>query len=968
MPYRLLLLAGVLLLVALVWAFPWQRGAVEAPAAAEADPAQLLQAGDFAGAESAALQRLVTQPHDSDLRLIAAEAASRLAEFERALDQYEAIDDADPNAAVARVATGEIQRSRGELSAAIAAFERAVRLSPEIPVARDRLGLLLRIVGRPRAAQPHLVALIETGAWRPEHLCWLASSAHVLNVDDLLNGCRAASPADAAPLEGLAALGLARGQATESLALLEEARDLDRQSATLAAQQGLALLQTDAADWTSWQRGLPTDAALQPDIWYVHGVLADRAGDVSAAQTCWARALQLDNDHLPALHGLARSLVAAGETDQAAPLARRAELLARVDSVTSNINPQRPSLAACQSLAELMSSLDRAVEAEGWRLLAVSQGADPATLLEQPTAPEQRAAAQAVVAGLCTGDPRWPDLAAYGLPGGLQRPAPALADAESRFRFEDVAADVGLDFRYFESPDESTEGRRMFEWTGGGVAALDFDQDGWPDLYFTQGTRLPIGSAGDEFQDQLFRNRRGMAFDNVTNGSCLSEPNFSQGVSAGDFDNDGFPDLYVANIGGNRLFRNNGDGTFVEVPLPEPESGATWTTSCAMADVNGDGWPDLYDVNYVWGPGIESLICRTDAGPRACSPLAFTGRPDRLLLNSADGTFVDVSTDSGIALPAGRGLGIVAANFDDDPALELFIANDMVANNLFDNEAEPGENPRFVDRALTAGLAFGADGAPQACMGVAVADFNGDGRSDLLVTNFANEPNACYVSQGGGLFKDEAATRGLSRPSLPLLGFGTQPLDADHDGDLDIVVTNGDLDDFSHENRALRMPSQLFENRDGTFLLQHAGTPDDYFARENVSRGRGLATLDWNRDGRPDFAVSNLDDPAALVTNRTTSEGGWIGLRLVGRTGARDAIGAQVAVRAADNEQVRTVAAGDGYQSSNGRMILIGGLAGPADITIRWPVGATGTWTSLAPGRAYILVEDAARPLPIESD
>jgi len=545
------------------------------------------------------------------------------------------------------------------------------------------------------------------------------------------------------------------------------------------------------------------------------------------------------------------------------------------------------------------------------------------------------------------------------------RAAPSTAEPKSPVRFE--TADAGIDFRDFNSPDPATPGARMFEFTGGGVGAFDYDADGRPDLHFTQGCRWPPDPDQREHLDRLFRNL-GDRFIDVTDSANLVEPGFSQGPACGDFDGDGFADLYVANIGPNRLFRNNGDGTFTDVTAPSGLSAGpladAWTASAAVADFNRDGLPDLFDVTYVEGDDVYDRICDHDGVPRVCSPTVFHGQPDRLLLNRGDGTFTDVSTIAGIDAPDGTGLGILVADFDDSGRLSVFVANDERPNHFYGNETPtPGDLPSFRECAVETGLAFDRNGHALACMGVAAGDADADGRLDLFVTNYVDEFNTLYRRRPDGTFEDDTRPAGLAEPSLKMLGFGTQFLDADLDGHEDLVVANGHIDDFTHAGYAYRMRPQFFHNLGGRFTEVPADATGPYFSRELL--GRGLARLDWNGDGRDDFAVSHLDDPAALLTNVSEPAGKSASFCLVATRSARDAIGTIVTVRAAGRSVVKQLTAGDGYAASNERKLIfgLGDADGVDSVAVRWPSGATETFSASADGTEWLIVEGRDRTL-----
>jgi len=379
--------------------------------------------------------------------------------------------------------------------------------------------------------------------------------------------------------------------------------------------------------------------------------------------------------------------------------------------------------------------------------------------------------------------------------------APDIAMTHTSIRFRDVANDVGIDFAYDNGQSKVPGERHFFDFTGGGVAVLDMDVDGYPDLLFTQGGSPPSLGATDASQtrgsdkaDHLYRNLRGTQYSEFASLANLVDSGYSQGCTAGDINLDGFPDLYVANIGTNQLSVNNGDGTFSSVNLPfEPK----WTTSCAIADLTGDGIPDIYDVNHVTPSGVHQKMCRDGELTWPCDLSQMHAEQDLLLSGNGFGGFEDVSQSMGIEQDDGIGLGIAIADFDQSGALEIFVANDARANFLFCQQAPGGP---FRQEAVMRGTALSAKGRAQACMGVAVGDANQDGQQDLFVTNFFADYNTLYRQESPGFFHDTSAEAGLLPASYRFLGFGTQFLDADLDGDLDLVVTNGDVADFSAQN------------------------------------------------------------------------------------------------------------------------------------------------------------------------
>ena len=494
---------------------------------------------------------------------------------------------------------------------------------------------------------------------------------------------------------------------------------------------------------------------------------------------------------------------------------------------------------------------------------------------------------------------------------------------------------------------------------------LDYDADGLPDLYLTQGCAWPPNTESTDYRDRLFRNLGDGGYRDVTDEAGLGDGWFSQGVAIGDLDNDGYPDIYVANIGRNRLYHNNGDGTFQDVTDYADLSGQQWTTSCLIADLDGDGSPDLYDVNYLKGDDLFDRLCLVEGRQRACVPGVFSAERDRIHLSQREGRFRELSGRSADCLdPPRAGMGIVAADLDGSGRLSLFVANDVVANALLVNETAAGGGELVLrENALLAGLAFDRDGRAQACMGVAAEDIDGNGLLDFFVTNYYEEANSLYLQTAPGVFVESSRTAGLYDASFRQLGFGTQFLDGDLDGWSDLVVANGHLDDFRYLDIPFRMRPQFFANRsDGRFQEPPQPTTDGYFGRELL--GRSVAVLDWNCDGRPDFAVSHLETPAALLTNETQHAGHWLKLRLTGILSARDAIGSTVTVQCGKRVWTRQLTAGSGYQASNEKMLLFG-LADCEHIDqliVRWTSGTRQTFDNIATDRELSIIELGATP------
>jgi tetratricopeptide (TPR) repeat protein len=513
-------------------------------------------------------------------------------------------------------------------------------------------------------------------------------------------------------------------------------------------------------------------------------------------------------------------------------------------------------------------------------------------------------------------------------------------------RLDDVHRDVGVHHVYFNG---QTGLKYLLESMGGGVAVVDFDRDEWPDLFFPQGSDLPDGPRTGEHHDRLFRNRAARQFDEVTTPARVGDTAYSVGCAAADFDNDGFPDLFVANFGRCTLFHNRGDGTFEEIGLQAGLIEEAMSMGVGPGDFDGDGDLDLYVVNYV----DHLQVCRNDDGEiSTCNPVTANGVDDRICLNDGRGNFHSIS---GVGLASGgRGLGVVIADLDSDSKPDIYVANDMTPNFLLINQSEGG-NVMFREQGMLAGCATDINGASQAGMGIACGDLNGDQSLDLYVTNFYREPNTLYVNAGNGLFADATRATGLYQPTLLMLGFGTQAVDFDLDGRLDLFVANGHINDIRGE--PWKMRPQLFQNAGPSGFRDASDTCGSYFHEELL--GRGVATCDWNRDGLPDLIVVHQDREAAVIANRTATANKAISCRLVGRQSNRDAFGAKLEVSIDGTMSFFELTSGNGFCASNEPLIQIGlGEADHAEsIDVTWPSGVRQRVSAIPAGARVTIVE-----------
>ncbi|MCA9054598.1 MAG: VCBS repeat-containing protein, partial [Planctomycetaceae bacterium] len=442
-------------------------------------------------------------------------------------------------------------------------------------------------------------------------------------------------------------------------------------------------------------------------------------------------------------------------------------------------------------------------------------------------------------------------------------------EAVSDIRFRRAPRTSGFDFERF---DDISPQRRILETNGGGVGLIDFDRDGWLDLFLTNGCRLPVRVDDGSTPSELYRNRVGTSFQRCSVAARMIQTGLCNGCAIGDVNSDGFDDLYVSAYGPNTLWINQGDGTFA----PSLDSGASgrghWSTSIALADLNRDGHLDLYVVNYLAESDDPSRLCPAPDAPTGywtCAPPVFDGVPDELLLSDGAGRYVDASQAAGLHALPGKGLGVVVAGLDSDGAAgAIYVANDGQPNYLLIPRAADGgsaESSMSIacdEIGLLAGIAVNALGLAEASMGVAAGDADGDGRIDLLLTHFSQEMNTLYLNRGSLQFEDAARSSRLGPASLDRLAWGTELVDVDNDGWLDLLTINGHVEDrtTATDPEPYAMRPQLFLNQGEARFMDVSSTCGEYFNSEWV--GRGLATGDLNRDGLVDAVVSHQRSPS----------------------------------------------------------------------------------------------------------
>jgi hypothetical protein len=528
-------------------------------------------------------------------------------------------------------------------------------------------------------------------------------------------------------------------------------------------------------------------------------------------------------------------------------------------------------------------------------------------------------------------------------------PAPNLG-----FHLTDATARAGIEFHHNSG---AFGGKMLPETMGSGCAFLDYDADGWQDILLVNGMDWPAHKR-ERTTLKLYRNNRDGTFSDVTRSAGLDVEMYGLGVAAGDYNNDGFPDILLTCVGQNHLFKNTGKGAFVDVTRASALAGREgFSTSALWFDYDRDGLLDLFVCNYVkWSPEHD-VFCSLDGKHKSyCTPEAYRGETCWLFHNRGDGTFEDVTAKSGIFDSSSKSLGVAMFDYDRDGWPDIIVANDTQPNKLYRNQRDG----TFKEVAVEAGIAFSSEGKARAGMGVDVADFDNSGAPGIAITNFDNEMMGLYHASGKGTFDDIATRAGIGLPSKSTLGFGCAFADMDLDGFVDLIVANGHIDETVRNirgNVGYAQPPHLFLNDGKGAFHDVAAEAGGGFEQPKV--GRGLAYGDFDRDGNLDLLLTTNNGPAYLFRNEQLGGNRSIRLHLTGTKSNRDAIGASVRVEYNGTGQSRVVKGGSSYLSQSELPVTFGvGKRDSVDrIVIQWPSGRVEDFKSIAAGRAYRCIE-----------
>ncbi len=846
-----------------------------------------------------------------------------------------------------------------DLMAAENDLRAAIRIAPTEPRAHRSMAQLLNAEGRRFEAREFVLNLIQLNAAQPRELLSvieLSSPFMLVALGEVVGD----------PAMSLLELGTARHLFVAESDAAAAMEIVDRLATSLAhpaldAFRGRLISELgDDAAFEQWLDNVVEGTEQHPEYWTAIATRLVRLGRDREAIRAFGEALRIDPTDRASLRAMAAALERMGEGANAAVVRQNLAILDQLFRVASGADGTQSMW-----IGEQLQNMVRPWESLGWyrhafQLRGVDPRSNPQLIArrDQIDAWEKKAGPTQVRASRIERLVGF-DIEGYPLPeldalANARIPGVPIVDAGS-LSFRDVAHELGLDVDFVSEYPTQEVDFFLYQANGGGLAAFDYDLDGLCDLYVVQTGGSPQAIDSSE-PNQFFRQLPGGTFAPVGNVAAVADRGYGQGVCAGDINQDGFPDMIIANIGVNSVYLNQGDGSFRK-DSNAVQSEGRWTSSIGLADMDGDNLPDIIEVNYLNDPQIFERKCQ---GKRLdCTPQRFRAASDRIFENLGNGTFAVSNSGQAFDASPNYGFGLIVTKFGRSGGNEVFVSNDGDLNHFWrslPDEASREALWKLVESAGVAGCSIGVSGQTQACMGIAASDFDRNGWIDLGVTNFHNEPMNLFLQNQAGFFTDDALRFGLAEPTQNVLGFGTQAADYDNDGWPDLAVLNGHIYDARYAEIPFQMRPQLFRGGAAGLMLQASDSLSDYWQQPQL--GRTLALLDWNRDGKMDLVASHLDQPVALLQNESGT-GNWLQLELVGTVSERDAIGARVEVEAGGQVWNGWQIAGDGYMCTNESVIHIG-LGQHTDIdkvTIHWPSRDEQVFENVSGRQRYLAVQ-----------
>lgn len=870
--------------------------------------------------------------------------------------------------------------SVGRLFEALELLDRAVESQPAHHELRRLLFDFLVGVEDHKAAQIHGRELVFQRQFDFDllmALCEVNGERELKNAP--LDVCIERNPQDLRPKIGAAKREFDQGAIGQSQEILREILQRHPRYEPAMMLLGRSLVRSGDIDQLSeWAKSLSSDTEDHWEYWIILGDWARHHGHLEEAIRGYWEATERNPNVAEAWSKLGTALKAsrndgAEETERYLEyLQQRVALLNDLSSQTDRFRKSgRSSVPIANQISTILKELGRLWEAEAWAAMASTLPVDSTVSIE---------ATRAAVLETLRSDTPWQVMRfSETLPIQFESlPKPSIAGLDTQRQIAESplqggppsvrptlineAEQRGLQFFGYGREDLDSPGVLFYATLGCGGGAIDFDLDGWTDLYLMSGG----GTVGnnDSKPNSLQRNLQEQ-FLEVSGKAGADDRGFGVGVATGDLNADGFADMLLLNYGPNRLLINNGDGTFRDVSGDNPVlQELRWSSSGAIADLDRDGLADVVIANYCSGLTPTTKKCENPKTKefRACSPMVFPADRDSILKGLPSGNLQDVTDAWGFQIEnVGRGLGVTVGELNERPGLDILIVNDMSNNHFW---SQNSQHPfRMSESAVVCGLATDDFAQPQGSMGIASGDLDRDGDLDLFVTNFESEYNTLYQYENSGVWRDATRSQGLATEALPLVGFGTEAVDFDLDGNMELAVANGHIDVYEDQQGKSKyyQPFQLFKREaSGRFELVREFPSNSYLGTRHV--GRAVWTLDADRDGRLDLAVTHQTEPVALLMNRTKTLNHWLSIRVKGSSTSRDAIGTSITVSQGADQWTGFLTSGDGYLCSNERALHFG--LGASDdevaVTVKWPDGTIQEASALAVNQRWLIVQGQA--------
>ena len=905
------------------------------------------------------------RPKDPELIFLAARVLAARNDISGALKMIQQIPEDAPQAGPASGQAAEWLIAKGDLRAAEAKLLKLIKQYPNAVPGLRLLARLYNAEGRRWEAQRYLDRLIRLGDFTMGELLATVDCRDYYDEEATRNAFATAFPEDPYVQFAVIRTKLLRNAYGT---YVQELQTMSKENPDMLEPwvwAGTSLLELDRlGDLSEWLSKKPGGAERHPEYWYALGGLMLRSEKHENAARCFCEAIRLDRRHVAAYQGLSDALLGMQRIDDAQRVRKMGNDLVTINDLTQQISYNYGAADLFSKIATLFQGLGDDAAAFAWEATGLAIGKLPMTeglKTEQQALRKGKLREPSVLDGLDYEKWELPTNFSDGLPTATDSALANNGDDGTRdngIRMEDVAGQLGVDCAY-NNGSKPNRGWYTIEGVGGGVNAFDYDRDGWPDLSFAQAGDSPAVANPRYKPKSLYRSLGGSAFRDVAISAGVADVGYGQGIGVADIDQDGFGDLLIANLGVSRIYRNNGDGTFQYMQIPQVDPLSQWNSSLHAADINGDNLPDLLDSSYLYGTEAITKWCEVKNSARgSCNPKTFPPGKNRLLFSNGDWSWNVASSELLESIQTGYTLGTLVTNLDGKEGNDVFFANDVSPNLLLLSKRDESTGNRvLVECAAAAGVAVDSIGRAQACMGIACGDQNRDGLLDLIVTNFYNEVNTLYLQSLPGVFVDGTRRSKLGEQSLEQLGFGCQLVDLDNDGWLDFTVANGHIDDLRTDNIPWQMPPQILRNVQGQFRWLQTPSPGKYFEGRWI--GRGMQMLDFNVDGKPDLVATHLDRPVALLENRTSTGNHFVQLDLVGTTSERDAVGALIRIECGDESWVTSMSDGEGYFGSNEHLIHVG-LGKQARInriSIDWPSGQHEEFENLEADTRYLVVE-----------